>query len=403
MFCLESLDFCFLFCVRCRDGCRLIIFFVIFAVDIFCAEHFDGGENRYPDKHTQRPHDSTAYYNGKDDPQRAYIQRVPQNLGPQEVAVKLLQSKDEQTDPDAVDGADEQCDDDCGNAPQEWPEIRNHVGNADDQTQYQNQRRFDESQTNERQNADDQRVQGFAYDEALKDIVDTAAVVKNTVCCFFRSQSINDFPQLAQKVFFVKEHIKCNEDRHDQIEYETSHGEDVADEGCQHFGNSIGILKESKFSAACLQVFRNTQNRCQQSVDDVVHIFPIDEVYLHEKIFDLLVQCSRIDRKLFGKIHNRCFDLRHQINGNPDDAADDHGVDQRNGNGAGHPRMPLEKRVVFHGMPFKEIDEGIHDIGDHKAHEKRQTQTLCHFQKCMYGIADAGQVADDFFIHIQQF
>lgn len=65
--------------------------------------------------------------------------------------------------------------------------------------------------------------------------------------------------------------------------------------------------------------------------------------------------------------------------------------------GAGHPRMPLEKRVVFHGMPFKEIDEGIHDIGDHKAHEKRQTQTLCHFQKCMYGIADAGQVADDFF------
>lgn len=136
MFCLESSDFCFLFCVRCRDGCRLIIFFVIFAVDIFCAEHFDGGENRYPDKHTQRPHDSTAYYNGKDDPQRAYIQRVPQNLGPQEVAVKLLQSKDEQTDPDAVDGADEQCDDDCGNAPQEWPEIRNHVGNADDQTQY---------------------------------------------------------------------------------------------------------------------------------------------------------------------------------------------------------------------------------------------------------------------------
>lgn len=45
----------------------------------------------------------------------------------------------------------------------------------------------------------------------------------------------------------------------------------------------------------------------------------------------------------------------------------------------------------------KKLMKGIHDIGDHKAHEKRQTQTLCHFQKCMYGIADAGQVADDFF------
>lgn len=54
------------------------------------------------------------------------------------------------------------------------------------------------------------------------------------------------------------------------------------------------------------------------------------------------------------------------------------------------------KRVILHGMPFKEIDEGIHDIGNHIAHEKRQTQTLCHCKKCMYGIADAGQVAYNF-------
>ena len=221
--------------------------------------------------------------------------------------------------------------------------------------------------------------------------------LENTVCCFFGSQSVDDFPQLAQKVFFVKEHVKGNEDGHDQIEYETSHGKDIADECGQHFGNSVGILKECQFAAACLQVFGNAQNRCQQSVDDVVYIFPVDEIHLHEQIFDLLVQCCRINRKLFCEADDRCFDLRHQINGDPDDAANDQCVDQRNGNRTGYPWMPLEKRVILHGMPFKEIDEGIHDISDHKAHEKRQTQTLCHCKKCMYGIADAGQVAYNFF------
>ena len=73
----------------------------------------------------------------------------------------------------------------AGMPPQKWSEIRDHVGHADDQTQHQNQRSFDEGQTNERQNADDQGVQGFANDEALEDIVDTAAVIENTICCFF--------------------------------------------------------------------------------------------------------------------------------------------------------------------------------------------------------------------------
>ncbi len=357
------------------------IFFFIPAVDIFTAKGFDRCKDGYTDEHTQRAHDAAAYQNGKDDPQRAQIQRVAQDLGTKEIAVKLLQDQDEDTHPDSQNRIDQQGDADSRYRTDERTKVRDHIGHTEDQAQDQRKRSLHEGEPDESQNPDDQRIDRFADNEILKNMMYTVDIDEKALCFFLGRECVYTFPEFSAEAFFVIKHIKGDKDGHDKLNCDPTEYIDVA-------GNGFQYLR---------RIFRCMLDRSQNTVDDIVDIFTVDKGDLVEDFLDTDIHRFGINGDICCKSHDGFLYFRNQVDDDPDRTADDDGVVDQDGKDPSGFFVLHKKFAAFFQHPVKKIHEGIHDIGNGKTHQERSCQSFQIAGCCSDIAADAGQIADDFF------
>ena len=89
---------------------------------------------RHSDDHAHKAPQSAEEQDGKQDPEAGKPSGVPQDLGAQDVSVKLLEYQDQPHKIQALPGAYEEHQHRAGNGSYEGAEKRDHVGNAHDNT-----------------------------------------------------------------------------------------------------------------------------------------------------------------------------------------------------------------------------------------------------------------------------
>lgn len=76
--------------------------FLQFDVEKGADTGVDNCKQRYADNHSQYAHQTAKQRDGKDDPEAGESCRASKNLGPQNIAVKLLQQQNEENEVQAV-------------------------------------------------------------------------------------------------------------------------------------------------------------------------------------------------------------------------------------------------------------------------------------------------------------
>lgn len=357
------------------------IFFFIPAVDIFTAKGFNRCKDGYPDKHTQRPHDGTADQNGKDNPKGAQVEGVTENLGAQEVSVELLQNQNKQTYPDGQNRVNQQSDKDSRDGTDEGAKVGNHIGDPDNQAQNQREGGRHQAEPDECKNADDERVDGLANDEILKDMMDTVGIDEKAFRLFLGGEGINTLAEFVGKAFFIIKHIKGDKDGHDELEGYPTEYIDIA-------GNGFNYLRG---------IFRCMLERRQNAVDYIIDIFTVDKGNLVEDMLDTDIHGFGIYADIRGKGHDGFLYFWNQINHNPDGAADDDGIIDEDSQHTGGFWMPFQIVAAFFQQAVKKIHKGIHHIGNGKAHQEGGCQCLQIAGGHGDAAADAGKIADHLF------
>ena len=97
-------------------------------------------KQRHTDSHAGKAEHAAEQQDGKHNPEARQAGRVAQNLGAEDVAVKLLQGKDKQHKIYRLHRADDHDQDGAGDCADKWPEKGDDIGHADDDGNQQRKR-----------------------------------------------------------------------------------------------------------------------------------------------------------------------------------------------------------------------------------------------------------------------
>ena len=201
-------------------------------------------EQRYTDRHAHKAEHAAEQEDRKHDPEARQSGRVAQNLGPKDVAVKLLQGEDEQHEIDRLDRADHHDQDGARDRANERPEKRDDVGHAHDHRDQQRKRLVHrhqaeadkQPQADKAQYADNQRVDQLAGDEPAEYTVHIGHAPHNAVRPANREQAVRDLFGLRTKGVLAVQDIERNDNADQDIEQHGNRG--------YHTGHQLNKLRQ---------------------------------------------------------------------------------------------------------------------------------------------------------------
>ena len=133
---------------------------------------------------------------------------------------------------------------------------------------------------------------------------------QDNICLFLGKEGVNPFFCLQAEPFLIQQHIKGNEDCHDELNSDTP-------EAIYIYGNRFQKLR---------RILRNILYRGKQAVDDVIHIRTVDIHNPVEEILDTHIHGIGIGCDVCCESNDGISYLRYKINHNPDRTADDDDV-----------------------------------------------------------------------------
>ena len=219
--------------VGCRVGGQIL--FAKLIVDRVGNEQVNDRKHRHAQNHARKAEEAGGNGNGRKHPEARNADGVAENLRPDDVAVHLLQDKNEDDKIERLQRVHQQNEERARHKADDRPEERDDIRHADDRGDQSRVRHFEDQNTDVTQNADDGGIDDLTDDEAVEHAVDVAAEVENMIGSLGREQGDDDFLALRLKCLLRPENI----DRRDKADEEVHKALDKGDYGTGERGQKL--------------------------------------------------------------------------------------------------------------------------------------------------------------------
>ncbi len=159
----------------------------------------DHREGRHADDHAHRPQDPAEEKDRKQHPETGKPRGIPKDLRSQDIAVKLLDQKDQHQEDQALFRTYQQQEQRARDRADERSEERYDIRHADDHADQHRIRHLKKAHDQEGQDADDQGVDQLAHDKAAEYLVDETAFLHQFICEAKRKQAVGNLLRLRNQ------------------------------------------------------------------------------------------------------------------------------------------------------------------------------------------------------------
>ena len=153
------------------------------------VEHREGGHR---DDHAHEAQKPAEQQDGEQYPEAGESCGVAQNLGAQDVSIKLLQHQHEQHKVQTLHGVHHQDQKRAGDRADEGPEERDHVGHADDHADQEHVGHPQKPHAEKADDADNQGVQQLPGDKSAEHAVGETDLLDDAVGLVQVEQAVHD-------------------------------------------------------------------------------------------------------------------------------------------------------------------------------------------------------------------
>ncbi len=187
-------------------------------------------ENKHgnAEKHTCEAEKTGTYNDGEHDPEAVDTDNVAENLGSQEVAVKLLQQNNKHGKDQRFHGRHHENNHNRGNCADERSEERNNIGYADYNRDEHRVRHSKNCAANVANNTYDRAVKNSAGNKSVEDAVYKANAHQNLFSCLHGEDAVNKLLHICAEGFAVIENIYGCNHTDDDVVYTLQHGNHTA-------------------------------------------------------------------------------------------------------------------------------------------------------------------------------
>ena len=203
--------------------------------DLLLDERINDGEERHADEHTDESEDTRHERDGDDDPNGRKTRGGAMDTGRDDIAVDLLQNEDHHDEVYGVDGVCNEQDDGAWDRTDERSEIRNDVGNADDDADKRCIRQAQDRHQNEANDTDEEGVNDGTCEIFAEGVVCQGYDAENIFVGRFLKNGANEFFGLRGDTFLCHQEVDGKYDSEYDIERTQRNG-------LQHRGDDGQIL-----------------------------------------------------------------------------------------------------------------------------------------------------------------
>jgi len=161
----------------------------------------------HTDDHADESEQAAEGENGKQHPEAGQPSHISQNPGAKYVAVKLLQDQDKNKKDDCFHRADHQDQQKGRNRSDVWPEKRDDIGYAHDDTDQHCVRHPEDQHSDETNDADDQGIDQPAVDISAEHLVCVLYFTQNPSGPFLSEYAVVDQPRLRGEFFPASQNV----------------------------------------------------------------------------------------------------------------------------------------------------------------------------------------------------
>ena len=259
--------------------------------DLLLDERINDGEERHADEHTDESEDTRHERDGDDDPNGRKTRGGAMDTGRDDIAVDLLQNEDHHDEVYGVDGVCDEQDDGAWDRTDERSEIRNDVGNADDDADKRCIRQAQDRHQNEANDTDEEGVDDSACEIFAEGVVCQGYDAENIFVGRFLKDGANEFLGLRGDAFLCHQEVDGKYDSEYDIECTQRNGlQHRGDDGQILLQKVVGIV--DKFVDGREQGFdgcRKCAAACRNGVGKVLDRLKIRREFI-TKVFDAICQ-----------------------------------------------------------------------------------------------------------------
>lgn len=208
------------------------------AADQAADNAVEHGKHRYAQNHPRESKQAAEQQNGEQHPERGQSGGVSQDLGSQNIAVKLLQDEHKDHKVQAFQRIHQQNQERRRDGANEGAKEGNDIGDANDGGDQRRIRELKQIAAHQRDHADDQRVQQLAIDEAAEDPVSIPGLLYDQVPCSGLQHAVNDFLTLRRQQVLSCQQING----HDQGDQQILGQQEYRDDQCRDVGHNAGQI-----------------------------------------------------------------------------------------------------------------------------------------------------------------
>ena len=148
-------------------------------LDEFFSESTKNGKEGDTEEHSRDAKQAAHDGNGNNDPERTETGAFTEDFRADDVAVQLLDQKDQDNEPNGLGGISDEDNKRAGDGTDEGAEEWDHIGDTYDNGNQRIIGHFENCKDDEGKNTDDQRIKELTYNEAAKGSVRVDSKVKN--------------------------------------------------------------------------------------------------------------------------------------------------------------------------------------------------------------------------------
>ena len=165
------------------------------------------GKDRYAHNHAENAEEASEDGDRKDNPEAGKPGGIAEDFRPEDIAVKLLDKDNQDTEIKRLPGINHQHKEGAGNTADPRTEKGNHIGHADNHAYQNGIRRADNTGADKADDADDNGVYDLAADKADEGTMDEAEICYQLVPGLAVKYGIDYFLCLSGKFFFTSQQI----------------------------------------------------------------------------------------------------------------------------------------------------------------------------------------------------